>query len=263
MKTNNRILLKMAALILTIVVPAAISAHDVWFEMKDFNHQKGAFVECSFPSDHAFPSTNKEFVPADRVAQSYLIPPTGVNIPIVSVGNNVYRSARKLMQPGSYLAVTGKKWTYWTQTTEGFQEGKSKLQTKGALKGIYSGKFCKAIVTVDKPGGNAFSRIVGHDLEIVPLKDPASLVKGDTLPIKVLFKGKPAEMEVRATYDGYSSKQNVFAVTIKTNLLGMGEIKIKNKGKWLMNTSFTEKSVDTRLYDEKMYAATLTFQIYQ
>ena len=181
-------------------------------------------------------------------------------VPIVSVGNNLYRSAQKLFQPGSYLAVAGKKWTYWVKTTEGFIEGKNKSQVKNALKGIYSAKFCKAVITVDKPGGNVFSKIVGHELEIIPLKDPATLTRGEVLPIKVLFKGKPAEMEVKATYDGYSSRNNVFAETIKTNTQGLGEIKIGKKGKWLVKTNYTEKAADNRLYDEKMYAATLTFQ---
>jgi len=254
-------LLKLAVLLVSIIVPAAISAHDMWFEMNDFNYQKGTSLECRYPSDHAFPSTNKEFVPADKVAQSYLISPSGAVISITTAGNNLYRSMQKLLQSGSYLAVTGKKWTYWVKTTEGYIEGKNKSQVKGAIKGMYSAKFCKAVIIVDKPGGNVFSKIVGHELEIIPLKDPATLTKGAVLPIKVLFKGKPAEMEVQATYEGYSMRQNVFAETIKTNSQGLGEIKIGKKGKWLVKTSYTEKATDNRLYDEKMYAATLTFQI--
>lgn len=254
-------MIKTAALMLATALPVALSAHDMWFEMKDFNVAKGSALECAYPSDHTFPSSNKEFVPADRTAPSYLIAPSGAVIPVAAVGNNLNRSSRKLAQAGSYLAVSGKKWTHWVKTTDGHVEGKNKTQVKNAVKGIYSGKFCKAIITVEKPGGTVFSKVVGQDLEIIPIKDPGTLKKGDILPIKVLLKGKPAEMEVKATYDGYSSKSNVFAVTIKTNKQGMGEIKIGKKGKWLIQTGCKETPADTRLYDEKMYAATLTFQI--
>ncbi len=261
MTIKKIIMARTAALLLAVILPVALYAHDMWFEMKDFKIAKGSAMECTYPSDHAFPSKNKEFVPAERISKSYLIAPSGAVIPIAPAGNNLNRSAQKLAQAGSYLAVSGKKWTYWVKTTEGFIEGKNKSQVKNPLQGIYSAKFSKAIVTVEKPGGSMFSKIIGHELEIVPLKDPATLSKGDVLPVKVIFKGKPAEMAVKATYDGYSSRSNVFAETIKTNQQGLGEIKISKKGKWLLQTGCTEKSADTRLYDEKMYAATLTFQI--
>lgn len=263
MKIKSNVLLKAAALLMAVGIPVAMNGHDMWFEMKDFNIQKGGTTEWTYPSDHSFPSSNKEFVPMERIAPSYLVSPYGAVIQIVSAGNNVYKSSQKMVQPGTYLAVTGKKFTYWVKTTEGSIEGKNKSQVKGAIKGMYSGKFCKAIITVDKPGGNVFSRIVGHELEIIPLKDPATLTKGDVLPIKVIFKGKPAEMEVKATYAGYSSRSNVFSETIKTDKQGLGEIKLSKKGQWLVRTNFTEKAVDNRLYDEKMYAATLTFQTIQ
>ncbi len=254
-------MIKTATLILAVALPMALNAHDMWFEMKDYTVVKGSAMECCYPSDHAFPSKNKEFVPTDRTAQSYLIAPTGAVIPIAAAGNNLNRSSRKLYQAGSYLAVSGKKWTHWVKTTDGHVEGKNKTQVTNAVKGIYSGKFCKAIVTVEKPGGAMFSKVVGQDLEIIPLKDPGTLKKGGILPIKVLLKGKPAELEVKATYDGYSSRDNVFAITIKTGKDGKGEIKIGKTGRWLVKTGYKEKPADTRLYDEKMYAATLTFQV--
>ncbi len=261
MTIKRTTIIRSAALLLAAALPMALSAHDMWFEMKDFNVVKGSAVECVYPSDHAFPSKNKEFVPAERTSKSYLIAPSGAVIPIAAAGNNLNRSSQKLAQAGTYLAVSGKKWTHWVKTTDGHVEGKNKTQVKNAVKGIYSGKFCKAVVTVDKPGGAVFSKVVGQDLEIIPLKDPGTLKKGDILPIKVLLKGKPAELEVKATYDGYSTRQNVYAETIKTDISGLGKIRIGKKGKWLITTSYKEQSADSRLYDEKMYASTLTFQI--
>lgn len=261
MKTNVKSIMIQSSVLCMIALPGIINAHDMWFEMLQYKIDKGAFLECRFPSDHVFPSTQKEFIPADRMAATYLIPPSGQIIPLNAMGNNMYRSARRLLQEGTYLGVSGKKWTYWVKTTEGYIEGKNKTQVTGALRGIYSAKFAKAIVVVQHSGGTIFMKPAGHEIEIIPLRDPYTISKGDTLPIKVLLKGKPTKIEVNATYEGYSTKQNAFATTVTTDELGRADIRITKHGTWLIQTSAKEIPADTRLYDEKIYSATLTFQI--
>ncbi len=260
MKTKQAFIAFITTLLFALAVPAGISAHDMWLEMKDFTVKNNSAAVCTFAWGHDFPSSHNETVPRERMAPSYLLSPGGAMVRLVPGENGAYRSAAPLSQPGSYLAVSGKRWTCWVKTTAGYVEGKNKAQAAGALRGINSGKFCKAVITVDAPGGAAFSRVVGHELEIVPLRDPGTLDRGDALPVRVLFKGRPAEVEVKATYDGYSRKENVFAVTVKTDVQGRAEIPISKSGKWLIRTAVTEKPADTRLYDEKAYAATLTFQ---
>jgi uncharacterized GH25 family protein len=40
-------------------------------------------------------------------------------------------------------------------------------------------------------GAESFSKPLGHPLEIIPLNDPTSLKAGDSLQVKILFKGQP------------------------------------------------------------------------
>ena len=48
----------------------------------------------------------------------------------------------------------------------------------------------KVLVQVGQGGGDP-CRAAGLPLEIVPLKNPFTLKKGDALPVRVLFHGKP------------------------------------------------------------------------
>lgn len=43
----------------------------------------------------------------------------------------------------------------------------------------------------DMPAFSGYQRQLNQDLEIIPLKDPTNLRVGDTLPVRVLFKGEP------------------------------------------------------------------------
>jgi uncharacterized GH25 family protein len=150
---------------------------------------------------------------------------------------------------------------YWTKTTTGWEKGKHKLQVKGAVKCVKSGKFCKAIINVGQPGGTVYSRKIAHDLEIVPQKDPGTLSAGDRMPVKIIFKGKPLSTDVKATYSGYSKKKDTFAVKTTSDNSGITEIKLKKKGKWLIQVSHRLPSANSRLCDEILYSATLTFEI--
>jgi uncharacterized GH25 family protein len=69
------------------------------------------------------------------------------------------------------------------------QRVKDKTLDKPAVE-RYS-KSPKVLVQVGQGGGGDPCRAVGLPLEIVPLKNPFALRKGDALPVRVLFQGKP------------------------------------------------------------------------
>ena len=63
-----------------------------------------------------------------------------------------------------------------------------------ATESLWSGKFAKALSGSDAP----WQKVLGHDLEIIPLSDPVKAKPGQTLRLRVLFHGKPlagAEVE--------------------------------------------------------------------
>ena len=76
---------------------------------------------------------------------------------------------------------------YWMKTTEGW---KNQRQRKGLeiLEAGRSYKYTKHVVQ----WCDILAEPLGQRFEIVPLKDPTSLKKGDRLPVKIFFEGKPA-----------------------------------------------------------------------
>lgn len=56
-----------------------------------------------------------------------------------------------------------------------------------------SAKFAKSIVQVGARGSRAFDKVVGHALEFVPLRDPSALVVGDSVGVRLLFRGTPVK----------------------------------------------------------------------
>lgn len=55
------------------------------------------------------------------------------------------------------------------------------------MEALWSSKFAKAITGPGSP----WETVVGHDIEIVPLTDPAGVKPGESLKVRVMFHGKP------------------------------------------------------------------------
>lgn len=110
----------------------------------------------------------------------------------------------------------------------------------------------------------AFSRVVGHLLELVPQRNPASLKPGETLDMRVLFNGQPAadvEVELSNLEDVPGAAQR-----FRSDNQGIVRIKLYDRG---VNTigALLEKPNDGSLgeasravgADKFVLAATYTF----
>jgi uncharacterized GH25 family protein len=93
---------------------------------------------------------------------------------------------------------------------------------------LYS-RFAKAILPEDTEA----TRPMGHELEIVPLKDPSVLKKGEALPVRVLFRGKPLTgVQVSAVYAGAKLEGHVFPVSSTTDAKGEAKLELDRPGLW-------------------------------
>ncbi|NJL58947.1 MAG: DUF4198 domain-containing protein [Desulfobacteraceae bacterium] len=132
---------------------------------------------------------------------------------------------------------------------------------KDAIECRFSEKYAKSLFTVGTAGGHAFSKVLGHTMEIVPLNDPATLKEGDELSVKVLLEGKPASTYIYGTYAGFSKEANTFGYTTRTDKDGVAKIRLIRSGTWLLVVKQEMPYPDTAECDKKSCAATLTFQI--
>jgi len=247
-----------SALIMTSFITA--SSHDMWIAPESFRINKGGVFNITFPNGHVFPSNDKVYVAKDRMADSVIITPAGNEIRINSWKGSTLQSSR-LHEEGTYLLVSGSKGGFFTKTTEGKWESKPKDEVSNAANSLYSQRFTKAVVTAGNGGGSAFSRVIGHDLEIIPLDDPSLLKKGDFMSVKVLLEGKAYETELNVTYDSFSKEKNTFAQKIKTDRKGTARFKLVKDGVWLVRAGSRTPYHNPDKADKQSYTATLTFSI--
>ena len=155
---------------------------------------------------------------------------------------------------------------YCLFTDGGYADGTRKevlASNKGKTiaKARYFAKYSKYYLN-PAATDTTFSTPLGHDLEIIPLDNPAGIKKGGKARFRVLFKGAPlANAEIAATYDYYNYKTaNAFAQTAKTDAKGEVTFRIDNSGIWLVRISDTRKSAypDT---DEDNNAAIVAFAV--
>ena len=143
-------------------------------------------------------------------------------------------------------------------------EGRKMQSKKGlpdAISCRYVEFFAKAIFHAGKPGGSAYKSVLGQTIELVPQEDPGLMKVGDSLPVKVVFEGKPLAGEfVYATYVGFSTRED-YAFTTKTNREGIANIRITHPGIWWVKVPYTRPHDDQSECDVDQYATILTFGI--
>jgi uncharacterized GH25 family protein len=236
-------------------------AHDLWVTVDSYALQKSGSPSLAIFSAHKFPAGAEDYLAADRLDQAFIVSPKGAKVAASAKADGKYGPQASLKETGTYLAVALPSNGFATKTTEGYQRGKTKKDVDNPILCRYSQKFAKAVFTVGRPGGAVVSKPLGHAMEIVPLKDPATLKAGDVLPVKVLVEGKPARTFVYGTYVGFSEFPNTYAYTTRTDKEGIARIKMIHDGAWVLIAKQEEAYPDTAECDKRAWAASLTFEI--
>ena len=140
------------------------------------------------------------------------------------------------MTKGTYQLIANLKSGFLSITAHGHKLG-SKKDVTDVVSCFQYIMNAKGLIGV---GGknDGFSKESGEPLEIVPLKDPTSVKAGDTLPVKVMFQGKPlAKAKVQGTHTGYTGdEKKQWAVEGDTDSKGIFGVKLTSKGQWMFRT---------------------------
>jgi uncharacterized GH25 family protein len=207
-----------------------VHAHSLWLNIDNDQPRVGQAVPIEIGWGHKFPKD--EVIKEGFLKEIYACDVTGARTPLKQISQTVFEFIPQSEDTFTILANVHPG--FLSKTTEGY-----KLQSKKGLENVVScfryDIRAKAMVNV---GGMAKSpeAPIGDTLEIVPLKDPRGLDKGERLPVKIMYQGKPlASADVKATYAGFSDQPHTFAWSTATDKTGLAEIKILEKGDWLVN----------------------------
>ena len=246
------------------------SAHTLWINAVDYSPgidpKYGAGTVVYFGWGHHYPVS--DFLSVKSLKGFSLIYPDGKTKKLSPRKGGFLATWIKFKKPGFYIVSAVKKPGFYTMFVDEKGEVHHKTGPKTEVKGkiilsLYYEQYTKCLIDVGNARGNSFLKPIGHRLEIVPLKNPYKLRCGDFLPVKVLFKGKPARFcKVYVTYMGFSTGDD-FAYATSTDSKGIARIRITHWGPHLIKTEIKLPAPDDLKgkCNQLHYTATMTFGV--
>lgn len=121
-------------------------------------------------------------------------------------------------------------------------------------------KYAKVLLTSGAPD-RGWAEPVGLTVEIIPEADPSALQPGQTLPVRVLFRGQPAgDVQMEKAWAADRSP-GVRTIVGRTGADGRIRIPIDKAGRWRLHTLVMEATKDASVADWESFWASLTFEV--
>jgi uncharacterized GH25 family protein len=245
-------------LVLALVFSPLAMAHEFIIKPVSMAPEPGEKLPFSVISAHVF-MVSEEMEPLDQVDVSLIRGETKTNVDLVKNPTLMTLDGIvNLEDQGTYILCGHRKGMLWSQTTQGWKQAGKKGLSGVISSGKYE-KFCKVLVNAGQ-SDEGYRQVIGHDLEIIPMGNPADVKVGDEASFKILFKGAPLSTKVYATYDGFSRHPNTYAYFTETDENGVGIVKIHHAGRWMVRV---ENKIETKTedYDTHALRAVLVFDI--
>lgn len=245
-----------ACLTMLLLCAGEARAHYPWIEMADSAPGAKKPMRIRIGWGHTFPA--QDFLGGEDLEEIFLLSPTGAKIALQPSAATEF-TAPDGLEDNTCLVAAQRKASFYTKTVDGGKR-QSKKGLDNVIKCSWSTMSMKGVVTAGA-GNGAVDRAVGHPLEIIPLANPARLKVGDTLPIRVLFRGKPYSGEIAALYRTLADNKETPAAPFTTDGDGWGSLRIASPGVWLLKAQHELPFARPAECDVESYVATLTFTI--
>jgi uncharacterized GH25 family protein len=259
-----------------IVFACVVSAHETTIIPGDTSkeYKSGDTVTFFGISSH-FNLVGEELEGLDAVEMYvYKNGVKGPNLPLTENRDRlVYEGKYTLTDNTPVIAVFRSIGGYTTTFSDGTRVSLNKRAAAQANPGKsitrtgYFSKWGKYYLNPSKTD-RSFSTPLGHDIEIIPLDNPADMTRNSTMRLRVLYRGKPLpNAEVKASYDYYDYRtMDAWASTgRKTDANGEISFRLEHPdiGKpvvWIFRVRETH-NVNTPETDQENPAATLLFTV--
>jgi len=248
-----------AALLLGLLVCSRASfvvAHDFWLQPSEYWISPDALTSMTLQVGHG-PFRQRSPIPARRITRFQAIAPKGEVLDLreqLRLGQAAEDGDFRLKSPGAHVLVL--------QTDDRAQAHlpsirfNDYLRVEGLTPALeqrarqhrmdadgserYS-RCAKSIVQVGPPGAGSQGQVnkpVGLPLEIVPEANPYGVPRSATLPVRVIYAGRPlAGALVKLTNLKYDASP--FEVHL-TDHDGRASFTMPNSGTWLLNVIWTK-----------------------
>ena len=213
--------------ILVLLFHSSAFSHGHWIDLENFYPAQGEKTVIFICSGHSFPASS--FALGER-----LLSDTGITHPS--------RSQRRILDTAPLNDM--EEYTYTTKGGKKRRAGEFVFETKGTHLVRFSLKkpplkepiYCaKSIVLVGNQSEDNISYALASQIEVVPEKNIFTLTKGERLPLRLLYDGKP----VRSTFSiSIEGKKNFF---LQTNKDGLALLKITRQGRYLITSHYKGK----------------------
>ncbi|MBV9566273.1 MAG: DUF4198 domain-containing protein [Bradyrhizobium sp.] len=163
----------------------AAAGHDIWLTLAGDADNRRAVINYGHPDDRPPPF-------ADKVLSLVAIKSDGKKSllkglePKLEAGTFVVET-EKFDDDGHILLAASYDNGYWVKRPDGTYRNATRRLVADATETLWSSKFAKTITGEGAP----WQTVVGHDIELVPLSDPAGVKVGENLKVRVLFHGQP------------------------------------------------------------------------
>jgi uncharacterized GH25 family protein len=143
----------------------------------------------------------------------------------------------------------------------GIMEQRKRLgETKLPGRERYS-RYLKCLLQAGDRLDDTYKTVFGQRLEIVPEANPFGLRRMDSLPVRVLFEGKPlAGVKVSAHHRTAAKTRTLTAVTDGE---GRANFRLDRSGPWLVRLVHMRRCADRKEADWESFWGALTFAVKQ
>jgi nickel transport protein len=231
-------------------------AHDVWLTLNGDAGARRVVINYGHPDDRP-PAL------ADKVVDLFEIKSDEVTsllsgLTATVIAGTFVVETRPFADDGHLLLAIRYDNGYWVKTKDGLYRNATKRLVPDAAESLWSSKFAK---TVTGPG-SPWQTVLGHDLELVPLSDPAEVAPGQSLKLRVLFHGKPLAGGEIERGDGLTAVPENDIPRFVTDSDGVATVPVVKPGAKLLVIDYrVTPSVTPEQANTDLYTATLWFMV--
>ncbi|HWM90541.1 MAG TPA: DUF4198 domain-containing protein [Thermoanaerobaculia bacterium] len=232
-----------ACLVLGLLLTGSgLRAHDFWIEPSSFRPKPGAKVGVRLRVGEHLRGDPVPRNP-ERIERFATVGPSG-EAEVAGVPGSDPAGWASPAAPGLHWIVYDTNHATVEQTGPKFdsylgEEGLERIRDlrrgakEGPVKEIYS-RCAKALLAVGAVGDSAgagHDKVLGLELELVPERNPYALKPGESLPVRLLYRGKPLAGALVVALAGQSPDAKVSA---RSDNKGRASLRLDRPGLWLV-----------------------------